>query len=220
MLAVAEMYIKGVSTREVEAVMREFGIESLSSSQVSRAAKLLDEELAAWRDRPLGEVRTSSSTRATRRCATAGSCATSPCSRPSASARTSAGGFWACRWPCRRPRSTGGVPRKPGRSRAARDRLRRLRRPWRPARRPARCSRRRTWHRCQFHRPETPSITPQRPNPQTHRQTAEIDLAGGRSQQGRNRPDRAGRQLPRQRAQAGSVARGKRSRRPRRLHPA
>ena len=57
MLAVAEMYIKGVSTREVEAVMREFGIESLSSSQVSRAAKLLDAELAAWRDRPLGEIR-------------------------------------------------------------------------------------------------------------------------------------------------------------------
>ncbi len=57
MLAVAEMYIKGVSTREVEAVMREFGIESLSSSQVSRATKLLDEELAAWRTRPLGEIK-------------------------------------------------------------------------------------------------------------------------------------------------------------------
>ena len=57
MLAVAEMYIKGVSTREAEAVMREFGIESLSSSQVSRAAKLLDEELEAWRNRPLGEIR-------------------------------------------------------------------------------------------------------------------------------------------------------------------
>jgi len=57
MLAVAEMYIKGVSTREVEAVMREFGIESLSSSQVSRAAKLLDDELQAWRDRPLGEIK-------------------------------------------------------------------------------------------------------------------------------------------------------------------
>jgi transposase-like protein len=54
MLAVAEMYIKGVSTREVEAVMREFGIESLSSTQVSRAAKLLDDELEAWRNRPLG----------------------------------------------------------------------------------------------------------------------------------------------------------------------
>jgi putative transposase len=57
MLAVAEMYIKGVSTREVEAVMREFGIESLSSSQVSRAAKMLDDELEAWRNRPLGECR-------------------------------------------------------------------------------------------------------------------------------------------------------------------
>ena len=54
MLAVAEMYIKGVSTRDVEAVMRELGIESLSSSQVSRAAKLLDDELEAWRRRPLG----------------------------------------------------------------------------------------------------------------------------------------------------------------------
>jgi transposase-like protein len=69
MLAVAEMYIKGVSTREDEtlcaigsstmanAVMRAFGIESLSSSQVSRAAKLLDEELAAWRDRRLREIK-------------------------------------------------------------------------------------------------------------------------------------------------------------------
>ena len=57
MLAVAEMYVKGVSTREAEAVMREFGIESLSSSQVSRAARLLDDELEAWRTRPLGEVR-------------------------------------------------------------------------------------------------------------------------------------------------------------------
>jgi transposase-like protein len=57
MLAVAEMYFKGVSTRDAEAVMREFGIESLSSSQVSRAAKLLDEELEAWRTRPLGEIR-------------------------------------------------------------------------------------------------------------------------------------------------------------------
>ena len=47
MLAVAEMYIKGVSTRQAEDVMRVFGIQSLSSTQVSRAAKLLDEELTA-----------------------------------------------------------------------------------------------------------------------------------------------------------------------------
>ena len=57
MLAVAEMYIKGVSTRDAEAVMKEFGIESLSSTQVSRATKLLDDELSAWRNRPLGEIR-------------------------------------------------------------------------------------------------------------------------------------------------------------------
>ena len=56
MLAVAEMYIKGVSTRQAEDVMREFGIESLSSTQVSRATKLLDEELAAWRNRPLDQM--------------------------------------------------------------------------------------------------------------------------------------------------------------------
>ena len=57
MLAVAQMYIKGVSTRQAEDVMREFGIESLSSTQVSRATKLLDDELEAWRTRPLGQMK-------------------------------------------------------------------------------------------------------------------------------------------------------------------
>jgi transposase-like protein len=54
MLAVAEMYVKGVSTRDAEKVMAEFGLESLSSSQVSRCSALLDEELLAWRTRKLG----------------------------------------------------------------------------------------------------------------------------------------------------------------------
>jgi transposase-like protein len=54
MLAIAQMYIQGVSTRDVETVMAEFGLESLSSSQVSRATALMDEELQAWRTRPLG----------------------------------------------------------------------------------------------------------------------------------------------------------------------
>jgi hypothetical protein len=54
MRAVAQMYIQGVSTRDVEKVMAEFGLESLSSSQVSRAAALLDAELEAWRTRPGG----------------------------------------------------------------------------------------------------------------------------------------------------------------------
>ena len=37
--------------------MREFGTESLSSTQVNRAARMLDDELAAWRTRPLSEIR-------------------------------------------------------------------------------------------------------------------------------------------------------------------
>lgn len=57
MLAIAQMYIQGVSTRDVEKVMAEFGLESLSSTQVSRASALLDEELEAWRNRPLGQIR-------------------------------------------------------------------------------------------------------------------------------------------------------------------
>ena len=47
MLAVAIMYIKGITTRDADAVMKEFGIESLTSTQVSRATKLLVDELSA-----------------------------------------------------------------------------------------------------------------------------------------------------------------------------
>ena len=56
MLAIAEMYVQGVSTRDAAKVMAEFGLKSLSSTQVSRAAALLDEELRAWRSRPLSTV--------------------------------------------------------------------------------------------------------------------------------------------------------------------
>jgi transposase-like protein len=56
LLAIAEMYVQGVSTRDAAKVMKEFGLESLSSTQVSRAAALLDEKLEAWRTRPLGTV--------------------------------------------------------------------------------------------------------------------------------------------------------------------
>jgi transposase-like protein len=44
------MYIKGVSIRNAKAVMKEFGIEGLANTQVSRATKLLDGELSAWRN--------------------------------------------------------------------------------------------------------------------------------------------------------------------------
>jgi len=57
-LALAEMYVQGVSTRRViDVLQRLLGPEiSLSSAQVSRAAAKLDEGLKAWRERPLGET--------------------------------------------------------------------------------------------------------------------------------------------------------------------
>lgn len=52
-LALAEMYVQGVSTRKVAKITEELcGIE-VSSMQVSRAAQLLDESLKAWRERSL-----------------------------------------------------------------------------------------------------------------------------------------------------------------------
>jgi putative transposase len=55
-LAIAEMYVQGVSTRKVNQVMEELCGLEVSSTQVSRAAQLLDEELEQWRSRPLGQV--------------------------------------------------------------------------------------------------------------------------------------------------------------------
>ena len=55
-LAIAEMYVQGVSTRRVAAVVEALCGTEVSSTQVSRAARLLDEELEAWRTRPIGET--------------------------------------------------------------------------------------------------------------------------------------------------------------------
>lgn len=55
-LAIAEMYVQGVTTRKVTAVMEELCGLEVSSSQVSRAVQALDVELSAWRERPLGEM--------------------------------------------------------------------------------------------------------------------------------------------------------------------
>ena len=51
-LAVAEMYVQGVSTRKVAAITQELCGLEVSSAQVSRAAQVLDEELESWRNRP------------------------------------------------------------------------------------------------------------------------------------------------------------------------
>ena len=54
-LALAEMYVQGVSTRKVKAITEQLCGVSVSSMQVSNAASLLDNELEKWRERPLGE---------------------------------------------------------------------------------------------------------------------------------------------------------------------
>lgn len=57
-VALAEMYVQGVSTRKVVNVLQSLlGLDvAISSTQVSRAAEQLDAGLTAWRERPLGET--------------------------------------------------------------------------------------------------------------------------------------------------------------------
>lgn len=56
-LALAEMYVQGVSTRKVTKVMETMCGFDVSSTQVSNASKELDIELEKWRTRPLGCVK-------------------------------------------------------------------------------------------------------------------------------------------------------------------
>ena len=56
-LALAEMYVQGVSTRKVAAITEQLCGFEVASTQVSRAAAELDMVLAAWRTRPLGVYR-------------------------------------------------------------------------------------------------------------------------------------------------------------------
>ena len=55
-LAIAEMYVKGVSTRKVSQITEQ--LCGTAISEVSRIAKLLDEELKQFRERELGETST------------------------------------------------------------------------------------------------------------------------------------------------------------------
>lgn len=52
-LAIAEMYVKGISTRRVNGILEKMCGLEISSTQVSRVAALLDDELQTWRERPL-----------------------------------------------------------------------------------------------------------------------------------------------------------------------
>jgi putative transposase len=55
-LAIAEMYLKGVSTRKVAEITEQLCGLDVTSAQVSRATAELDEQLESWRNRALGET--------------------------------------------------------------------------------------------------------------------------------------------------------------------
>jgi transposase-like protein len=50
---VAQCYVEGVSTRRVDDIARQMGLDGISKSQVSRVCAELDEVVATWRNRPL-----------------------------------------------------------------------------------------------------------------------------------------------------------------------
>lgn len=56
LLAMAEMYLNGVSTRKVTKVLEKMCGLEIASTDVSRAVKQLDDAIAEWRARPLGET--------------------------------------------------------------------------------------------------------------------------------------------------------------------
>lgn len=55
-LALAEMYVQGVSTRRVAAITEQLCGKAVTSMQVSRASERLDEVLEAWRKRLLSRI--------------------------------------------------------------------------------------------------------------------------------------------------------------------
>lgn len=56
-LAIAEMYVNGVSTRRVKRITEELCGLEISSTQVSKLAQILDEELEKFRTRRLGTIK-------------------------------------------------------------------------------------------------------------------------------------------------------------------
>src|SRR5919106_2457267 len=52
---VTEAYVKGVSTRKVDDLVKALGIDGISKSEVSRICKVLDSEVDAFRSRPIDD---------------------------------------------------------------------------------------------------------------------------------------------------------------------
>ena len=55
-LTMAEMYVQGVSSRKVSAILEQLSGTTISATTVSEVIKQMDEGLEKWRNSPLGEV--------------------------------------------------------------------------------------------------------------------------------------------------------------------
>ena len=55
-LAIAQMYLEGVSTRKVQNITEKLCGYEISSTQVSRVTQELDVEFEQFRNRPIGEI--------------------------------------------------------------------------------------------------------------------------------------------------------------------
>jgi putative transposase len=53
LMTIAESYIQGVSTRKMEELVKNFGLNRLSASEVSRLCKILDEKVEEFLKRPI-----------------------------------------------------------------------------------------------------------------------------------------------------------------------
>ncbi len=86
MNVIAQAYVEGVSTRRVEDLIQTLSIENISKSQVSELAKTLDDEVEAFRRRPLdgGPYRIVSMDALASACARAGASSRPRRSSPSA----------------------------------------------------------------------------------------------------------------------------------------
>ena len=106
-LALAEMYVQGVSTRKVAAITEQLCGFEVSSTQVSRAAAELDAVLDAWRTRPLGEYPYVYLDARYEKVRQDGQVRDGAVLMPVASMLRASGQCWVSRWRSRNRRSTG-----------------------------------------------------------------------------------------------------------------
>ena len=107
-LAIAEMYVKGVSTRKVSQITEQLYGTEISATQVSRMAQLLDEELEQFRERELGEYRVVYLDAHYEKVRVNGTVQNRAILKATGVNRLGSEKCWGSRWRSVKPRSTGG----------------------------------------------------------------------------------------------------------------